>query len=104
VGLEHRRPEPSSSPAGREWGAELEADCLQDLLVQACGEVLVEQVQRDDINQLGLVFEGGEHVRCETGPGVPLAGDPLPDVSPVSNRSAVSDSCHRPSGTRRLYE
>ena len=46
VGLEHRRPEAGSSTAGGDRGAEIEPDCLQDLLVQAGREVPLEQVHR----------------------------------------------------------
>jgi len=80
VGLQHRRPEPGSSPAGSDRGAQLEPDRLQDLLVQAGGEVPLEQVEGSDVDQLRLAVKGGEHIVCEAGPGVTLPGNTLSNV------------------------
>jgi hypothetical protein len=93
VGSQHRRPESAISSAGGDRGAELEPDRLQDL-VQPRGEVLVEQVDRCDIDQLGGALERCEHVGAEARRGVTLAGDPLSDVTPGVEQ--VGDVCQLP--------
>ena len=70
--------------------------------MQAGGEVPLEQVEGSDVDQLRLALEGGEGVGCKARRGVPLAGDPLANVTPASNGSAGSGSCHKRSVTRRL--
>ena len=44
--------------------AKLPPDRLEDLFVQAQGEMLIEETERHDVDQLGIPLENGVELRC----------------------------------------